>query len=296
MNDTVGIYIKSKNKTYQIPINLTTSSKRYIVQEKIGTGGNAVVFKCYEKFSGDEYAVKFLNNDRGVRAQRFRRELDYLKCCKHDHIIKHLDDGNVKSYWKHKQRNRTYFLKVDFLIIELSSEGDLKKLINNKNPIMPEYYFSHFRGLSNALAYLHAKNIIHRDIKPENILIIGDRWVFSDFGLASNTKNNSKLDLTSENEKVGPMFWMSPEAINKCLLHSKSQYSRINKCSDVFQLASIFWFIVNKRHPSGVLTIDDWKGKKSIFDVLIHALQHNPKKRYSDGLQFSNALINAIEK
>lgn len=283
-------FIRSNSKFFHFPKLISATNGNYILEEFIGKGGNATVYKCNDEVNGNEFAVKILSNDSGVRKERFNKELEYLKNIENEYIVDLVDFGVLHGRSHNKQLK-----EFSFIVLEYSSSGNLKDLFNINSRIKEELYFSQFRGLSKALAYVHSKNILHRDIKPENILVIEDRWVLCDFGLASSTDRNPKTDLTKENEKIGPMFWMSPEAINQCLLNSDESFPKICKSSDVFQLASVFWFIINKRHPSGILTEDDWKGKKEIFDVLYKALYNNPSERYVDGEEFSKALIEAIE-
>lgn len=178
--------------------------------------------------------------------------------------------------------------------MEYAGDGNLREYISSAKTINFEIYTAQLRGLADALNYMHDKNILHRDIKPENILIIGERWVLSDFGLTAPAGPGVTSDLTGDKEKVGPVFWMSPEAINKCLGVSED-HCEINKSSDVFQLASVFWFIVTGRHPAGIYDDSDWSGKKAIYDVILKAMQHNQTRRYEDGVQFFEAIVAAIE-
>lgn len=293
MARNVFLFLSPAGKKYEIPAQIfAESGKNYVVEERLGHGGNAVVHKCYDGFSGEEFAIKFLLNEQQLRKTRFEREKEFLSKCKHQHIVRYYDNGNVEGRLK---TNRIYKKKIDFIVMELSEDGDLRKSLNQAGHIGPEIYTAQFRGLSDALAHMHGKGILHRDIKPENILIIGERWVISDLGLAAPENRAGRLDLTDEKEKVGPVYWMSPEATNKCL-GVKSIRSKITKQSDVFQLASVFWFIVNRNHPSGVLQQKDWRGEVEIFNVLYKALQHNPTERFADGMIFNGAIVNAIEK
>jgi serine/threonine-protein kinase len=86
---------------------------------------------------------------------------------------------------------------------------------------------------------------------------------------------------------------MSPEMSNRSL-GIKDFYSKIGKASDVFQMASVFWFIVNKRHPSGIIEESDWSGPSELFPVLKRALEHCPKRRTLDGGAFFEQLAEAL--
>src|SRR5438874_6622958 len=54
----------------------------------------------------------------------------------------------------------------------------------------------------------------------------------------------------------------------------------ISSASDVFQLAAVFWWVVTRRHPSGILTREDWTGAERLFGPVSKALQHSLSRRY----------------
>lgn len=171
-------------------------------------------------------------------------------------------------------------------------DGDLMGLINDSSiKITPADYLGQFRGLSEALKILH-QHVIHRDIKPNNILIKNGVWKLSDFGLCSLIEENNSQCLTNDNDKVGPANWMSPEATNRIL----GAEDKIIAASDVFQLASVFWLVVNQRHPTGIVSSEDWKGhNKRLFELLFSALQHNYCCRPQGGKEFFDKMVHAID-
>ena len=139
-------------------------------------------------------------------------------------------------------------------------------------------YAPQFRGLCEALAVLH-KFAIHRDIKPENILIKGDTWILTDFGLCEFTSPELHRDITSVHEKVGPRFWMSPEAINDYFF----ELDETNKSSDVFQLCSVFAFVLMHKYPGGIIYEDDLPTTDPIKKIILDSLANNMKLRPDDG-------------
>jgi eukaryotic-like serine/threonine-protein kinase len=146
-------------------------------------------------------------------------------------------------------------------------------LIRATSPLRFEDYYGQFIGLAKALRQLHSV-AIHRDIKPDNILISGDVWQISDFGLCALVEE-AEEQLTRTDEAVGPRYWMSPEAVSKAMGLGDS----INCCSDLFQLASVFWFVVTRRAPIGILSMEDWSGPPALGKLLLETLQHNPSRR-----------------
>lgn len=285
----IDLYHPPSRRSFKIPQTIEgTSGKTYVLEYESGFGGNAVVYKGYNEFSGDEVALKFLIDNRAVRKKRFTFEIETLKNHAHPHIVRYLDSGTVPGTWRKGNKGRKNRRTLPFLVMEYSDQGNLKTWLNDNRPVSPEVYAAQFRGLANGLADMHNGNILHRDIKPENILVVEGRWVLSDFGLSTSADRANQIDLTPEGEKVGPLFWMSPEALNRCL-GVKSVRAKISKSSDVFQLASVFWFVVNNNHPSGVLKEADWKGRRDIFDICWRALQHDPKERYRDAAEFHQA-------
>ncbi len=280
-----------KHKIYKVPSRVENQGSIFSIEDRLDCGGNAVVHKCINQATGDEYAIKFLLHDSAKNKTRFKRECFALEGCGHPHIISYLCSGRIKSI--RNQRKRVYEKNLSYLIMELSDNGNLMKFVRKSIKIDSNIYHAQFRGLVEALSTLHNQDIIHRDIKPQNILCVGNRWVISDLGLNSII-NKSQPDLTNENENIGPRFWMSPEAMNRSI-GVKGRFAKIGKTSDVFQLASFFWFVTTRLHPSGIPLEKDWRGKKEVYKVLVKALQQNPKNRYADAQGFRDDLIAAIE-
>ncbi|WP_324260333.1 serine/threonine-protein kinase [Altererythrobacter sp. H2] len=270
-----------QGRYFEIDDTLVAEDGRtYILGDWLARGGNGSVFRCVERSSGTEYAVKFLMFPRGKVLQRFFREVRLLKELKHEHIVRYRGTGKTR----HIQNSRG--IRCPFLVMELaeSSLSDFAK----SSPIAPEIYVGQFRGLARGLADLHAK-AVHRDIKPENILISGDRWLLSDYGLC-RFSDRPELDLTPNEQAIGPKYWLSPEAHNRRL----GQGDVICPASDVYQLASVFWYVATGRHPSGIITQDDWTGPEWLFSPIQQALQHGKGRRPADGVAFAAAIEAAV--
>jgi serine/threonine protein kinase len=286
---------RNSNSGYTIDDHITgDDGKVYIVGERIAAGGNAVVHECNEKLSGDSYAVKFQLELRHRRRERFRREVELLRSFDDPHIIRFVASGAATGARTDRKMRGGRFVaqrrgrdeELPFVILMKASE-DLGKHAKTPQKIPPATYLAQFLGLSKALVKINEK-ALHRDIKPENILVVGSAWAISDFGLCDLHEGGP--DLSRVDERIGPAQWMSPEAFNMNLGCSDA----IGQTSDVFQLASVFWYATCGRHPTGIVRDTDWRGPAELYSVMEKALLHNHQNRYQTSAEFSAALEAAI--
>lgn len=286
---------RNQSIAYAIDDHITGDDDRvYIVGDRIAAGGNAVVHECNEKLSGDSYAVKFQLELRNRRRDRFQREVELLRGFDDPHIIRFVATGAVPGVRTERVRRggrpvvqrRSEAEELPFVVLMKASE-DLGKHAKTPQQIPPATYLAQFLGLSKALVKVNEK-ALHRDIKPENILVVGSAWAISDFGLCDLHEGGP--DLSRVDERIGPAQWMSPEAFNKNL----GCPDAIGQTSDVFQLASVFWYATCGRHPTGIVRDTDWRGPADLYPVMERALLHNNQNRYQTSAQFSAALEAAI--
>jgi serine/threonine protein kinase len=179
--------LTSSNKEYQVPQSATSAvtlqpgtilAKRYRIEEVIGSGGYACVYRATDMDFGYERAIKeVLDNDPGVRKQfRFEAEL----------LINTQIPNIPHGYAIIEDRGRL------FLIMEFVRGKDLEELLNDGlvhkgRPLDEASVLRWMIDICGALQELHTLRvpIIHRDIKPANIKITPEnRPVLIDFGLA----------------------------------------------------------------------------------------------------------------
>lgn len=170
----------------------------YQIEQEIGRGGMAVVYRAIQQSLGRQVAIKILLNrfeEDNDFAQRFKREGCILAQLLHPNIIVIYDIGISE--------NGRLFLSMEYL-----SGGTLNEKI--KQGLSFKSTIQIIRSIANALGYAHEQGIIHRDVKPSNIMFRHDGIpVLTDFGVARMIE--SKTIHTMSGMTIGSPGYMSPE-------------------------------------------------------------------------------------
>ncbi|MFO0742072.1 MAG: protein kinase [Labilithrix sp.] len=177
---------------------------RYVVEEVIGEGGMATVYRARHKITDRQVAVKVMNpmlaTDAIVR-ERFRREARSAQRLTHPNIIEIFDQGDTED-------------GTSFMVMELLQGESLAPVIA-RGPLDVDRALHIMIQIARGVARAHDLEIIHRDIKPENIFLVrredgSDLVKVLDFGIAKSRQDSR---LTTQGELFGTPQYMAPERI-----------------------------------------------------------------------------------
>ena len=182
----------------------TLLAGRYVLEDVIGEGGMATVYRARHKLVDRLCAVKILAPhyaaDPVVR-ERFRREAKSAQKLSHPNIIEIFDQGETED--------NTAYMVMEYLrgqsLAELIAQGPVE--IRRALGLMIQ--------MARGIARAHDFEVIHRDLKPENIFLCeredgGDLVKLLDFGIA---RSRSDSRLTGAGELFGTPQYMAPERI-----------------------------------------------------------------------------------
>ena len=176
--------------------------KHYELQELIGRGGFAEVFKVRDQWLKRDLALKAIRPDLVVSETlmaRFRREAEAVANLRHPHIVPIYDIGEADG--------------IMYILMPLIKGESLKALLvrDGRRPIQEARRI--LLEAAGALGSAHEAGIVHRDIKPENIMLEGKsrRVLVMDFGIAKVMDSAGDSSLTSTGTIVGTPHYMSPE-------------------------------------------------------------------------------------
>jgi tRNA A-37 threonylcarbamoyl transferase component Bud32 len=214
----------------------TVLDGKYLLQEVLGRGGMAVVYKARHVVTARPVAVKILAAAFARELEsikRFRQEAKAAVAVRHANIVDVYDCGATGS--------GILYLVMDFIdgksLAHFCSDGTLGA----------EDILKIMRQTGEALAHAHANNVIHRDVKPGNIMIVtGEDGSVSakvvDFGIAKVKPADSEAAtrLTQTGQVFGSPAYMSPE---------QCQGKDLDLRSDIYSLGCVFYELLSGAPP-----------------------------------------------
>jgi serine/threonine protein kinase len=266
----------------------------YRLQEQIGQGGMAVVFRAQDERLNRQVALKVLSPalaaDQAFR-NRFIRESRCAAAADDPHIIPVFEAGDADG--------------VLFIAMRYVPGGDVGALVNRLGPLPIERAAAIISGVASALDAAHAAGLVHRDVKPSNMLLDArpgrpDHVYLSDFGLTKGAP--SSADLTGSRHFMGTLNYCAPEQI---------QGRRVDSRTDEYALACAAFELLSGLPPFSRdedmavlyaqlsappprLTSRRPGLPPAVDDVLLRALAKAPEDRYASCGEFAEALRMAL--
>ena len=191
----------------------TSSEKLNKINELIGKGSSALVYKIVDLENNKIYAVK----------ESLLKEAFFL--FKNEiNIFNKFQNKNpyIVHFYNYKILPQKINLELEYC--QYGSLRDLLKKAKKKGIKLSENEISSIIYMVlNGLNFMHENNIINRDVKSKNILINKEGLCkLCDFGISQI----SNQDLIAKN-KAGSPYWMAPELIN---------LKKYNKSIDIWSL------------------------------------------------------------
>ncbi len=191
---------------------------RYEIQDRIGIGGMAEVYRAQDKVLGRIVAVKVMLPQFAADPEftrRFRQEAAAAANLQSPFIVNVYDWG---------QDDGTYYIVMEFV-----RGSDLKTAIQQRGAINQRKVAEIGSQVCQALTVAHNLDIIHRDIKPQNIMVQPDGNVkVMDFGIA-RAKNSVEQKTSAV---LGTAHYISPE---------QAQGRDLTPASDIYSLGIVLY-------------------------------------------------------
>jgi eukaryotic-like serine/threonine-protein kinase len=199
----------------------------YQIQELLGQGGMAAVYKAYHPALDRYVAIKAMDNALGKDPgflERFKREAQVIAKLDNIHIVPVFDFS--------EQEGQPYIV---LKLIDGLTLRDRMKIA----PLSNSEILDIVVAVGDGLQYAHDRHVLHRDVKPSNVLIARDGKIYiSDFGLARIAESASNL---TGDMLVGTPHYISPEqAMNA---------EKLDEGTDIYSFGVMIYEMVLGRLP-----------------------------------------------
>lgn len=249
---------------------------RYEIQELIGVGGMAYVYKAYDIIDDRTVAIKilkeeFLGNQDFMR--RFKNESKAIAMLDHPNIVK------VYSV--------SFGDRMQYIVMEYIDGIPLKEYFNRQKADVSWKEALHFTAqILKALHHAHENGIIHRDIKPQNIMLLQDGTIkVTDFGIARFSHSETR---TMTDQAIGSVHYIAPEQARGELTDGKT---------DIYSVGVMLYEMITGQLPFeadnavsvAIMQLQtDPKPPREINpaipvgleEITLRAMQKNPQQRY----------------
>ncbi len=194
---------------------------RYEIQEHLGDGSTATVYKALDTRLSRQVALKILlPHVRETTRKRFFQEAT---------AAAQLNHPNIMAIYDIAEEDELHFLVVEYV------EG---VPLSYYVPSPPEVVVRLGIQIAQALHYAHARHIIHRDIKPANIKVTPDDQVkIMDLGLALPREATR---VTADGMVIGTPAYLSPE---------QAQGQPLDHRTDIYSLGVVLYEMATGHLP-----------------------------------------------
>ena len=261
-------------------------SGRYELENEIGSGGAAVVWRARDRTLHRTVAMKLLH--RGPAADegsitRFRREARAAATLNHRNAVAIYDIGT--------DGDDTY------IVMEHVEGPGLDEAFAHR-PFEPDVVAAIGFQVASALGAAHGQGLIHRDIKPANVLLSRSGLAkLADFGIAKAI-GGDHTTLTQAGTVVGTVAYLAPEQIRG---------DEVDPRADVYALGLVLYEALTGQAPFGQGTPAEVTARRLATDppaveevrpdlpdglarTITRATRLDPEERFSDGTELARAL------
>ena len=252
----------------------------FVLQERIGAGGMALVYLARRVSDGLPVAVKILRNELAedqVYVRHFWREGETLANLSHPNIVKIYGIGEQDDLF--------------YMVMEYLPGQTLKQYIDQRGVLEVDEALDIAMQICNAMQHAHQNNVIHRDIKPQNVILSREEdghihVKVMDFGLAKPVTSATR---TMMDGVLGTVQYISPE---------QARGDAAGKGCDIYSLGVLIYEMVTGTVPFkgdtpvaiALKHIQETPPPPTVFapqlpraleKIILKAMEKEPGKRYS---------------
>ncbi|MBR6509876.1 MAG: Stk1 family PASTA domain-containing Ser/Thr kinase [Clostridia bacterium] len=253
---------------------------RYEIQEIIGVGGMAVVYKARDNQENRTVAIKilkdeFVSNEEFLR--RFKNESKAIAMLSHQNIV------NVYDV--------SFGDLIQYIVMEYIEGITLKEFIEREGSLRWKDAVHFTLQILKALQHAHDKGIVHRDVKPQNIMVLPDGTIkVTDFGIARFARSDQR---TITDKAIGSVHYISPE---------QARGEKTDEKADIYSVGVMLYEMLTGRLPfqaESAVSVAIMQLQRDpqlpteinssiplgLEQITMHAMQKTPERRYQSAAE-----------
>ncbi|MEZ6116400.1 MAG: serine/threonine-protein kinase [Pirellulaceae bacterium] len=191
----------------------------YRLQEMIGTGGTARVFRATQVRTGEIVALKVVDHQRlgATELVQLNYESQIAQSLTHRHIVSTSACGSSQGF--------------TYLAMELIDGNDARKLVATAGQLAIDDAIRIICQAATGLDYMHGQGLVHRDVKPSNLMVdLGGNVKLIDMGLSHAIHESTRRDCV-----FGTLDYLAPEL---------SLAATADERSDIYSLGCTLYFLL----------------------------------------------------
>ncbi|MBI4701235.1 MAG: serine/threonine protein kinase [Deltaproteobacteria bacterium] len=249
---------------------------RYRIEERIGQGGMAVVYRAEHVGTGRPCAIKLMLDEVARQPKLVEQFLSEARIA--GKIAAHPNVVDVFDVDVDREREAPY------IAMELLSGKTLGRFVRDHAPLTVRRVCELLEQLADALGAAHAAGIVHRDLKPGNVFVALDHRAqlivkVLDFGIAKVLA----VDSAATSTRVGTPAYCAPEqlgaSVRKLAAERGFTISRgVSPATDVWAFGLIALDLLTGLEPS-----EYWEAETLADMVVKVALEQRVSPRQQAG-------------
>jgi serine/threonine-protein kinase len=296
---TINANIASQTRQAARAAKTVTDFGDYELLEKIGRGGQGLVYRARQKSLNRTVALKIIGLGQWAtktHLKRFHLEAEAAASLDHPCIVPIYEIG--------EREGSCYFS------MKLVEGGPIDE-VARREPMPIRRAAELIAKLARTVHYAHERGILHRDIKPGNILLDAEGEPhLTDFGLARLAESESNVTRTIE--VLGTPSYMAPEQARGdptqgAAVSSPPKAFGLATAIDVYGLGAVFYHLLTGHPPfAGGTTYEtiqlvleteprqprllNPKVDRDLSTICLKCLEKDPQRRYSSALALAEDL------